>query len=513
MADETLAQRVRAKHPGAYDDLSDADLEAAVLKKFPGVYDDIPRTKTQAPAERPAPAAAGPRMGPAPAAPWSIGKLGEVAKQVADPGIGIAKGAANTLIGAGELVYDYMPGVSAVSDAVAGGNAKPAFAAAREMVQPSNTAQKIGYTAEQLAEFFIPASKAGKALNLAKDVGLSYLQTGDPTTAAATGVVGAALPMAGKVAKGASGILAKGAQKNVAQAIGATKEWAKSDAAKLAPEMLARGVSGTREAMLEQATQKIKEIGPRIGRIYQKAGEEGKSISGLVIRGELQFARDALMVPGATGKLIPIEGAGRVVKTLDKLEQFVEKLGDDVPVQHAAKIATAWGKIASKAGLFGPKATASATDNADAWAIREGTSAIRQLLNDVDPELATLNREYSFWKGLRNVLKETEQRTQAQSGGILNAIGSSPAGAAGAMATMMGGGGPGEVLTGAFATQAAAHQFLRLIRSPWWKTSVSAPAKDHLARALATGNQGHVSAAIARIAAGLPSQARQALAQ
>lgn len=44
MPDDTLAQRIRAKYPGSYDDLSDADLETSVIKKFPGVYDDIPRT-------------------------------------------------------------------------------------------------------------------------------------------------------------------------------------------------------------------------------------------------------------------------------------------------------------------------------------------------------------------------------------------------------------------------------------------------------------------------------------
>lgn len=49
----TLAQRVRAKYPGAYDDMDDAALEAAVVAKYPGVYDDIPRTgQPQAPAGR-----------------------------------------------------------------------------------------------------------------------------------------------------------------------------------------------------------------------------------------------------------------------------------------------------------------------------------------------------------------------------------------------------------------------------------------------------------------------------
>ena len=36
-----LAQLVRAKYPGVYDDLDDAALEAAVRAKYPGVYDDL----------------------------------------------------------------------------------------------------------------------------------------------------------------------------------------------------------------------------------------------------------------------------------------------------------------------------------------------------------------------------------------------------------------------------------------------------------------------------------------
>lgn len=59
MPEQTLAQRVRAKHPDAYNDLSDQQLEDAVLKKYPGVYDDLPRT-TQAAPPAPAPAAAPP---------------------------------------------------------------------------------------------------------------------------------------------------------------------------------------------------------------------------------------------------------------------------------------------------------------------------------------------------------------------------------------------------------------------------------------------------------------------
>jgi hypothetical protein len=36
-----LADLVRAKYPGVYDDLDDAALESAVKAKYPGVYDDL----------------------------------------------------------------------------------------------------------------------------------------------------------------------------------------------------------------------------------------------------------------------------------------------------------------------------------------------------------------------------------------------------------------------------------------------------------------------------------------
>ena len=49
MMPETLAQRLRAKYPGAYDDMTDQQLESAVTAKYPGVYDDIPRTGASAP--------------------------------------------------------------------------------------------------------------------------------------------------------------------------------------------------------------------------------------------------------------------------------------------------------------------------------------------------------------------------------------------------------------------------------------------------------------------------------
>lgn len=46
--EQTLAQRVKAKYPGAYDDMDDAALEKSVLAKHPE-YADMPKTSAQPP--------------------------------------------------------------------------------------------------------------------------------------------------------------------------------------------------------------------------------------------------------------------------------------------------------------------------------------------------------------------------------------------------------------------------------------------------------------------------------
>lgn len=45
---QTLAQRIKAKYPGQYDDLADSELEAKIVAKYPGAYDDLPRTQSAA---------------------------------------------------------------------------------------------------------------------------------------------------------------------------------------------------------------------------------------------------------------------------------------------------------------------------------------------------------------------------------------------------------------------------------------------------------------------------------
>ena len=325
-------------------------------------------------------------------------------------------------------------------------------------------------------------------------------QTGSVADAGVSGALTAAVPSAATIKRGVN-MLKRSATNDVARALAPTKEWAKTETARLAPEMLDRGIKGSREAMLQQAKAASKEVGARIGAAYEAAAANGQTINGLAIRGELQFAKEALMVPGANGKLLAVPGTEGVLKQLDDLEAFVGQLGDDIPVDKAHAVKVAWDQIAAKAGLFGPKATSSATDNASAWAIREGAGSFRRMLEEV-PDVAALNKEYQFWTGLKKVIKETEKRKQGQSGGLFAAGG---AGAA-AVATAASGGSLGA----AFLTGWAGKKALEFMQSPAFRMA-SAQTKDALANALASGSQGELTRVMSRIVAASPAAARNAL--
>lgn len=81
-----LARMVRAKYPGAYDDMTDEQLEQAVTAKYPGVYDDL--------LEAPKPPA------PAPRGLLSPSTLDDF------PVVNMARGAANVLKSLPGALYD-----------------------------------------------------------------------------------------------------------------------------------------------------------------------------------------------------------------------------------------------------------------------------------------------------------------------------------------------------------------------------------------------------------------------
>lgn len=427
---------------------------------------------------------------------------------------GAAKGLANTVIGLGEAAYDYVPGVSQVSDAaqkLVFGDVKPAgalFTQARKDVAPTTTAERIGQGVEQIGEFFAPVGavgKVGKAAEVAKAGLLGRAQTGSTTQGAVTAGL-SAIPLGG-IASKAAGALQQSAEKGVARALGATKEWAKSEAGKLAPQMLQRGVGGSRPAMLAQASAQTSKLSKDIAAEVAAAAARGDTVSGASFASAIDKARQTLLIPDASGAVRVVPGAEAVVKRLDKLDDFVRTLGPDIPIDKAQKLKQTWDQIVSKAGLYGQKAGASSTDSANAWATREAASAFRKLISTGNPALDAINKEFAFWKGLQGVLKETAQRTQAQSSGL----GASIMGAAGAGAGVATGTSTSDKLENALIYGLAGRNLMRLVQSPGWQTKASAPFKSMLASALASGSQSKIAEAVKRITSAMPAQYRPVL--
>src|SRR5205814_4658508 len=164
----------------------------------------------------------------------------------------------------------------------------------------------------------------------------------------------------------------------------------------------------------------------------------------------LDTAKDAFRTTTATGTVVEFEP--RAIKQLTGLQQVLTDLGPTPTVEQLVAVRRAWDKVVSQAGGFEHRAAGAIgvplKDISEAWAKREATSAIRELLAQQVPDLAAVNKEYAFWKGLNDVLTQTLKRTQPQgpsltrqvletgSAAMGGAIGSTvgPVGAAGGVA-------------------------------------------------------------------------------
>jgi hypothetical protein len=196
--------------------------------------------------------------------------VGPAVQKYLDVNIGAAKSAGQLVVGAGRAVQ-MVPGVSKAVDTLYGspGISARAMNEADAYLKPTNATQTVAKAGADMAQFFLPVPGGSKARAAvaAKDAGLTYLQTGSIPAAAASAGLSAVLPGANAVAN-AAGRLKIGAEKTVAQALGATKEWAKTEATKLAPQILQRGIKGTREGMLAQATAQAKAVGKSLDDAY-----------------------------------------------------------------------------------------------------------------------------------------------------------------------------------------------------------------------------------------------------
>ena len=216
-----LGKRVKQKYPGVYDNLPDAEVGRRVKTKYPGSYDDFTEIASTTSVPSPSPEF------------QSIG---------ANVGLGAVKGALNTASG---LVTGLANVIGKGVNKVSGSeryvhitrkqftqNAEEMGGFAQAFTPPKGTAQKVGFVAEQIGEFFVPGgavAKGAKAVQgvkalskvpkLAKlagfgtrvageagtSAGLTALQGGSGEQVKEAGILSALFPIVGKGAKTVAG--------------------------------------------------------------------------------------------------------------------------------------------------------------------------------------------------------------------------------------------------------------------------------------------------------------------
>lgn len=465
---------------------------------------------------------------PAAAAPSSSGWPAKLGDMLLDVGKGALKGLGSTATHLGELAQDagMIPG--AVPAAFNPAMRSPVLRKAEEITTPTNTAQRVGKIGEQIAEVVLPtkaAAVATKGLPLvarmgaegAINAGMAAAQGGNPAVA---GAIGAVLPGAGALVERAAPALKETAAKQVVEALGPTKERYKAMAERLTPEILKRGLRGSREELQAKAAEAAQAAGEQIDQAIQQYG--GRSVDTSNVIDALESAKNAFRTSVRTPvKNVPATSAGRIVRVepdgtavvahefeprairqLESLQDVIKEMGPDVRADQLIAIRRAWDKVVDQAGGFAHRAGGAIgvplADQSEAAAKKAATSAIREQLNASVPELSALNKEFSFWKGLDDVVSQTLRRTQPHGPGIgkmaAEAAGSVVGGAAGLTH------GPAGAVGGALVLGKVGKILQASFNSPQWKLA-SAQAKDRLAEAIASGNSSNIMAALSRILA------------
>jgi hypothetical protein len=285
------------------------------------------------------------------------------------------------------------------------------------------------------------------------------------------------------------------------QALGPTKERYKAIAERLTPEILRRGLGGSREALQTQARETLETVGAELDQALTQYG--GQTVGTQPIVDALEHAKDAFRttVQRPTGPATVVFEP-RSVSQLEGLQNILQQLGPDATVDQLMAVRRAWDKVVSQAGGYAQRAGGAIgvplAEQTEAWAKREGASAIRKLLEADVPDLAAINKEWSFWKNLDDVLTQTLKRTQPQGPGLGRMLAEGAGGVAGA--TLGAPSGVVPALGAGWALSKAIGMARAVMTSPRWRL-VDARLRDQLADAIMSNKVDRITTALGRISA------------
>lgn len=320
------------------------------------------------------------------------------------------------------------------------------------------------------------------------DAAAAALTFGGPKIA--RGAVGAVDAVAPGLRPGVETWLRTNAENQYGRVLKPTTNANKLRTAEVVPDLIDQGIMApTLKDLQSRAQGEISRVGQAIGDAWQNL-PAGTATEFQPIYDRLQGEIDKThSVPDSSGKLIP-KGpeAERAIGNITKLQQTLTDVSETdpqtgklmLPVDKARNLRQYFDDVAQKAGRYDGQNLATQS-TAEAHGI--AADSIRNELGKDHPDIAALNKEYSFWKDVNQVTTDTLLRKQGQAPSL---------GARAAQVAGFAKGGP----LGAAAMKALADA----TSSPAWGT-VAAVLKDRLADAIAKGNTGPAEFYVSKIAA------------
>lgn len=362
--------------------------------------------------------------------------------------------------GRGPSVRDVLSFLPAAGGAIGGAIAAPGVATA---VGGAALGGGAGEAFKQLAERAIGVQTPETGTEAAQSIGK------------AAAVQGAAELGGRAVASGLGKTVQKvlpAPEKQYAQALGATTNANKQLSEEIVPELIKRRVTGSREGIKELAEKQIEKSGGELDAALA-AKPKGSAADVSAVMDHLQQLKKQYVVPSGTPGVNTIvdKAAYDNLSAMQKLVASTEPTFESV--RRLRQILD--GKVTAGDKTFGR----TIAEGSELDATREAANAIRRELAKADPNIARINKEFSFWKKVDRVVGATIQRTASQSKPLGQQIAE---GVATPVISGMAAGGQSHIA----ATVALPVLLRKLLQSPQWKT-FSAVQKDKLADAIARG--------------------------
>lgn len=276
--------------------------------------------------------------------------------------------------------------------------------------------------------------------------------------------------------------LMESAQKQYARILAPTTMKNKAITGKVVPGLLERGVTAlSRKGLLAKGEQALEKAGEAVGAVEESL-PRAKSVLTKGITDALNAAKRDFTIKGTN-----IIAESKAIQAIDDVKNVVENLGKRASSESLISLRRIWDSTVA-AAKSGKGFLVDDLGNFSLEAKKEATNAIRAELAKKFPNLANVNKEFTFWKSVTDVLDATVQRKTGQAA-PLSETAMRAAGAAAGLAT----GGISKAVEGGVLMGA----LQKLVNSTAWN-SISAVQKFNLAKLLAEGRGTEVLASIAR---------------